>query len=303
MAISVEKLAKRWILQLTPDIVRIIVSKENVGAGVQMFGQIKSVSLDILVMAYAELSTAVGFIPVVRLNPQDRIFEAYHIESAAENNSIWMELSGELFVRALKSSQQASDVTMKLTKKQNLPTLSFSITNQSRSGKPVLLVQDVPIRVLSVREAEELKEPVIVDYQVHILLPQLHHVRTITERMKAIGTHLLVSANMSGEFTLKVETDAVKVETFFKNLINPELDPSQVDVSEQPSMNRNPHTFAEVRVDVRDFAKFLHSSVINPRNVVCCIIEGIGLMLYVYLGEGTDGDDGAFTYYIPMRSR
>ncbi|RKO89434.1 checkpoint protein Hus1/Mec3, partial [Blyttiomyces helicus] len=116
----------------------------------------------------------------------------------------------------------------------------------------------------------------------HILLPPLHDIRTIAERMKSIDTHITLSANMQGDLTLRVRTDAVRVETFFKDLINP--DPTQVDVSQQPSMTRAPDLFAEARVDVKDFVKFLQSSIVHPKNVVCCIAERIGLILYVYLG-------------------
>ncbi|KNC97376.1 uncharacterized protein SPPG_07303 [Spizellomyces punctatus DAOM BR117] len=274
MAVSVEKMAKRWIWHFSPDYIHFIVGKQDISTTMQMFGQIKA----------------------------DRMFEEYVVESGFGNN-IWIELTGEHLVRALKSSQQASNVAMRLTKKEGLPVLALSITNTSRTGNCVFLSQDIPVRPLKWQEAEDLKQPVMMDYQVHILLPPLTDVRTIAERMRPLGNHITVSANMAGDFLLKVETDAVRVETTFSGLVNPELDPGHCDVSQQPSLSRDRQSLAHVRVDIRDFVKFLHSSVINPRNVVCCLFEGQGLILYVYLGEGTDADDGAFVYYVPMRSQ
>ncbi|RUP48796.1 Hus1-like protein-domain-containing protein [Jimgerdemannia flammicorona] len=158
--------------------------------------------------------------------PQHSIFSNYRIESVAENE-IYLEVMVEYLLRALRSAQNATEVTMKLTKKQGAPTLSFVISSASggggggggggvggggerlsRGGKKLDLVQDVPVKVLSPQQMEPVKEPVL---------------RTIAERMKVLGEHVIISANMDGEFTIRVETDLVQVETFYKGLHNPEL--------------------------------------------------------------------------------
>jgi len=41
--------------------------------------------------------------------------------------------------------------------------------------------------------------------------------------MKSMSNYLTISANYNGEFTLKIETESVSVETYFKDLICPEL--------------------------------------------------------------------------------
>ena len=54
-------------------------------------------------------------------------------------------------------------------------------------------------------------------------MPSLISVRSIVERIRSLSQVLTVSANMEGQFKLKAETDIVSVETFYRDLVNPEL--------------------------------------------------------------------------------
>jgi HUS1 checkpoint protein len=95
------------------------------------------------------------------------LLEEFRIESA-NNNEIFLQINSEDFVKTMKSSQNASDVAFKLTKKDNLPILLFNITSQSRTGKRVVITQEVPVKVLSVAQAEELNEPMVPDPDVSL---------------------------------------------------------------------------------------------------------------------------------------
>jgi hypothetical protein len=57
---------------------------------------------------------------------------------------------------------------------------------------------------------------------VYIVMPPLSSMKAITERVKAISNHLIISANSNGEFVFKIESDNVNIETFYKELVNPE---------------------------------------------------------------------------------
>lgn len=234
----------------------------------------------------------------------------------------------------MKSTQNSIEVLIKLTKKDGWPLLSFNIIQQvrrflfifdpllscvlilqqSRAERRIQVIQDVPVRVLSPQQQQAFHEPLVPEPQVHIMMPPLGSLKTISDRMKSLSSAVVIEANMAGEFVMKMDTDAVSVETRFEGLINPELDPTQVDLSQQPSMTRDPKAFASVRVDIKDFLKFLATHLVNPSNVVCCIIEGHGLVFYVYVGGaegGMLGDDsngeggcsqyGALTYYLPVK--
>jgi len=177
------------------------------------------------------------------------------------------------------------------------------------------LVQDVPVKVLSPNQMETIKEPDCPLPQVYIMMPNLQNLQMIAERMKALGEHVVISANLAGEFTIRVETDLVQVETFYQGLHNPKLDAAQVDVAQHPSMLRDKHAFASARVDAKSFVKFLYSYHVGPQNVICSIIEGYALVFYVYIGTAVTGqqgeankepttgqkEQGLLTFYLPIR--
>ena len=60
------------------------------------------------------------------------LFGDYTIESL-NNNEVSFKLNLDNLHRALKSAQYATDVTMKLTKKNNLPYLHFNIATQVKA--------------------------------------------------------------------------------------------------------------------------------------------------------------------------
>ena len=71
--------------------------------------------------------------------------------------------------------------------------------------------------------AERFREPECGDPDVSISMPELNKVRIITERMKNISQCISIAANMSGQLTLGVSKDGVKIQTFFKDLSHPTL--------------------------------------------------------------------------------
>ncbi|KAI9010672.1 checkpoint protein Hus1/Mec3 [Hyaloraphidium curvatum] len=276
MVQSVDKLCKRCILKLTNEHAHFIVANLSGDSNVQVWGNI-------------EMKT---------------MFEDLRIESL-NNNEIWLELSPDALSRALKSTQSAVEAVCKLTKKDNLPSLSFQIITSSRpSGGRVATTQDVPVRVLTSQQAEEYREPMVPEPQVHIYTPSLGSFRNVVDRLKALSSHVSVAGNMKGQLRLQVESDILQVETAYSDLNNPKLDATQIDVSQQASYNRDPDEFAKVTVDCRDLSKFVGSHIVNPTSVVCCIIENHALVFYVYIGSDQMGEEnyGSLTYYIPTKS-
>ncbi|KAJ1906549.1 Checkpoint protein hus1 [Tieghemiomyces parasiticus] len=281
MAQSFEKLAKSCILRFDPESLRFIVKTDTEG-GVQVWSQLAP----------------------------DHIFSEYHVASAY-NNEINLEVVLDHLLRALKSSTNALSVAMRLTKKEGIPILSIIISNQSRTGKIMSLSQDVPVRALTALQVEHIKEPIVPEPQVNILMPSLSNVRTIVDRMRSISNTLEVSASTNGEFRLKAQSELVEIVTYYKNLLNPELElSSQLDgtdgqesTSGQSSSSRG---FSSAQVDIRNFIKFLYSHHVAPNNVVCCIIENFALVMHVYVNSSTTSFFGqqqfaALTYYIPVK--
>ncbi|KAJ1935229.1 Checkpoint protein hus1 [Linderina pennispora] len=210
-------------------------------------------------------------------------------------------------MRALKSAQGALRTTLKLTKKQGLPLLSLIIQNQSSTGREMKLSQDVPVRVLTPQQMEAIREPLVPDSQVHIMMPPLNSVRSIAERMKTMGDRVAISANREGEMTIRVTNELVDITTFFRGLENLSYDASQ-EPSASTTPGRAPGDHFTAVVDMKNFLRFLQSYHVAPKNIVCCIIEQHAVVFYVYIGTTgygvgalNDQNCGSLTYFVPVR--
>lgn len=197
----------------------------------------------------------------------DTLFETYNITSAAENNTINLEVPLAPLQRALKSATNAVAASIRLTKKDDVPLLSLTIRTAtlgnhlaprdefgedgasqdffaSRSDRETTITQDIPIRVLAPASVQGLHEPRCREPDAHITLPNLLQLKSISDRFtklslatKATGgrfgsnvgasSRLELSANMHGCLRLALATDAMTISSLWTNLENPELDPEQ----------------------------------------------------------------------------
>lgn len=211
------------------------------------------------------------------------LFEEYSIETL-NNNEFGLEINLDHLSRAIKSAQQATEVLMKLTKKNGNPFLSFAISIQT--SQQMTIIQDVPVVLLNPQQLANYTEPTLPDPEVYVLMPPLKHMQNVIDKMKNVEGHLTIFANMNGSLLLKVEADMVTIATFYKNLRHP-----QIEGRSPP--HPDPDQSCEIKVDIKKFSKFLYSSQISPTNVICCMVEGKALVLHVLL------EDLFLTYYIP----
>ncbi|KAI9813834.1 MAG: hypothetical protein M1827_003624 [Pycnora praestabilis] len=266
----------------------------------------------------------------------DSIFESYLIQSATPNNTINLELPLAPLYRALRSAQSATSASLRLTKKDNIPLLSLTIvTNTISSGssagafhaganfdrngfgggdgedihidlhdagghdRETVITQDVPVRVLNAATVEGLHEPRCREPDVHILLPSLLQIKSISERFTKLastasssgssataslvpsantpGPRLEMAANMHGKLRLGIKTDALNISSVWTGLSNPELDPSQVEGGEE-GIREHPSTrmkekgedgWAAVRIDGRDWGRVLSVGRLGGKVVAC----------------------------------
>lgn len=300
----------------------------------------------------------------------DTIFETYTIQSAAPNNTINLEVPLAPLQRALKSAQNAVAANIRLTKKDNIPLLSLTITTQTMSssapsginGQPssddphstgfgsgeefreesvdffgakqdreTLVTQDVPVRVLAPASVEGLHEPRCREPDVHIVLPNLMQLKGISDRFTklamttkgasksgfgsaASGPKLELSGNMHGCLRLALNTDAMRINSLWTGLENPELDPSQVADGEEglanhpstrmkelgDSSGQSEEGWATVRVEGRDWGRVLSVGRLGGR-VIACFCHEHALILYVFLnGEEPGGGDSVLTVRGPL---
>lgn len=298
----------------------------------------------------------------------DTIFESYTIQSAAENNTINLEVPLAPLQRALRSAQNAVAANIRLTKKDGVPLLSLTITTMTvnssapmpsagstgREGggfgengtesdagedfreesvdffgargqdRETTVTQDIPIRVLAPASVEGLHEPRCREPDVHITLPNLQQLKSISDRFTKLaasaktstrsglsttsGPKLELSGNMHGCLRLALHTDSLRISSLWTGLENPELDPEQVNPNPNPNSSEDalanhPSTkmkalgdatgqseegWATVRVEGRDWGKVLSVGRLGGR-VIACFCHEHALILYVFIGGDETG--------------
>ena len=242
---------------------------------------------------------------------KDTIFDQYTIQSAA-NNVINLEVPLSSLQRALRSALQATSASIRLTKKNDVPLLALTIVTNTMMGnggdmppsasagftdpdasistgnsfgtdinidmsggireRETIVTQDIPVRVLSPAQVEGIHQPVCREPDVHILLPSLMQLKSLSDRFtrlslaakattnnpaiattnvsngsrvngtgNAATSRLEMAANMHGCLRLSLRADAMNISSVWTGLSNPELDPSQVEGGDE-GIRQHPST-------------------------------------------------------------
>ncbi len=280
---------------------------------------------------------------------QDKIFDNYTIQSAAPLNTINLQVPLAVLNRALRSALFGSSASIRLTKQDNLPVLSLTIiTNTYSASRPAqiaafstsddgggredgetgnsssltesagggysdretTITQSVPVMVLPAATVSGIHEPRCRDPDVHIMLPPLSQLKSISDRFTklalstssssngpfgaargssssqqpqpfaslASSSRLVLSANMHGALRIGVTTAALKIESKWEGLINPELDPGQVEGGEEGvrghastvmKAREGEESWATVRVEGKDWGRVLGVGRLGGKVVAC----------------------------------
>jgi HUS1 checkpoint protein len=154
----------------------------------------------------------------------------------------------------------------------------------------------VPVRVLGPDTVAGLHEPQCREPDVHIILPPLLQLKSISDRFTKLAlagakgtgttaarTRLELAANMHGCLRMSIKTDAMSISSVWTDLNNPELDPTQVaggeiGLAEHPSTRmkqlgtadgRSDEGWASVRIDGRDWGKVMSVGRLGGRVIAC----------------------------------
>ncbi|RFU32239.1 hypothetical protein B7463_g4115, partial [Scytalidium lignicola] len=193
--------------------------------------------------------------------------------------------------------------------------------------RETIVTHDIPVRVLTAASVEGLMEPRVREPDVHVILPSLVQLKAISDRFTKLATataagsstsrgivsnnsssnapKLELSANMYGNLKLSIATDALNISSVWTGLVNPELDPAQIEGGEDELQNHpsvklkqaGPDAWATVRVDGRDWGRVLSVGRLGGR-VIACFADEHALILYVYLPNDGGVEDSVLTYYI-----
>lgn len=277
--------------------------------------------------------------------------ETYTIQSAT--GVINLEVPIGALHRALRSAIGANSAQLRLTKKGPVPLLALTIrasswtagTNalgiesesagegitdippafntsveddESRRRGPrereTVITQEIPVKVLHQSTVEGLHEPRCRPPDVHIILPSLIQLKSISERFNKLamdtssgrtatvgnglsgssGPKLELSANMHGSLKLAIATDALRISSVWSGLINPPLDPEQLSQSEMDQLpsermrllggenGENEAGWAKVRIDGKDWGRVLSVGRLSPKVVACkCVSDYLSDRLFV----------------------
>ncbi|KAL9602865.1 MAG: hypothetical protein Q9219_001560 [cf. Caloplaca sp. 3 TL-2023] len=223
------------------------------------------------------------------------------------------------------------------------PAPATTTTIPFPQDRETTVTQSIPVTVLAPASVANIHEPRCREPDVHILLPPLLQLKSISERFTRLAlpqssksnnnnntaaalsdsttssTRLTISASPFGELKIGVETSALKIESQWSGLTNPELDPGQVDggeegvrehastkFKERAAEGRDGEKWASVRVEGRDWGRVLGVGRLGGRVVAwgTGFCDDYALILYVYLSNAESGaDDSVLTYYIASYSQ
>lgn len=178
------------------------------------------------------------------------------------------------------------------------------------SDRETTITQSVPVIVLPAATVSSIHEPRCRDPDVHIMLPPLSQLKSISDRFTklalstssssggifgpagvssssqqpqpfaslASSSRLVLSANMHGALRIGVTTTALKIESKWEGLINPELDPGQVEGGEEAvrghastvmKAREGEESWATVRVEGKDWGRVLGVGRLGGKVVAC----------------------------------
>ena len=163
------------------------------------------------------------------------------------------------------------------------------------------ITQSIPVLVLAAASVSQLHEPHCREPDVYIMLPPLLQLKAISERFTKLAlspstslskpnrptqsgatdfshSRLVLSANMHGVLKVGVTTSALKIESKWEGLSNPELDPSMVEggvegikahASTKMKEKEGDEGWAVLRVEGRDWGRVLGVGRLGGRVVAC----------------------------------
>ncbi|KAF3935675.1 hypothetical protein ABW19_dt0207097 [Dactylella cylindrospora] len=239
----------------------------------------------------------------------DAVFTEYKVSSAADN-IINLEIPLDTLHRSFKSCSLAASASIRLTKKGSMPMLSLTINTESTASMNfTVITQDIPVRVLAPQTISHIHKPLVPKPETAVLLPTLSQLRGITDRyVKMVGPNgkIVLEGNMDGTLKMKADSDAVKVESEWRGLMNPavgedgEMDWEEQDEETETLGTQERQRFSKVTVDSKEWAKVVRVCSLGKR-VIAWLCNNHALVVYVFMSE--DGDNKAtINYYVASSS-
>jgi len=269
---TMAKIAKSCVMRLTADKVYFILTDQNASGGPAVWCEME----------------------------QESYFNEYNIEGVSQDqNEIFLEFVPDKLAKTINSlkSGQVKSVKMKLTKKNNVPCLTFEVELPALSLSRVC-VHDIPVAVLPRKVWADYKEPPLPPFDVSICLPELKKLKHLMERFKTLGNAVTITASKQGKLSLKVESDEGVFSTHYPDLRVPVYRDDTLPWRKPESQaNVDPEFSASVRVDLKRISLFLAGEQLQPKKAIANIVDSD--MLHMFFMH----DDLLVQYYLPATSK
>lgn len=214
------------------------------------------------------------------------IFFEHRIESAADNNTIVMEVDLVQLRLALQSivaeskdlALDQNHTVIKLNKRQNIPCLCLSA-----NGGSVDVQHSIPVRILRASERANFQPPQLEMTNVTLELNQ-QPLRPIIEGLKSLSPFLYLTGTNKGELTITVDSDGASIRTFLNHLT-----PTNCQSEE-----------CTVKVDTKKLLASLQwqgTCSVWVSSTVLCLVENEMLVVHAKLHPSSVG---FFTFYVPV---
>jgi len=269
--VSMGKMAKFCVLRLTADKLFFILTDQSAVGGPAVWAELE----------------------------QETYFNEYNIEGVSqEQNEIYLEFVPDKLAKTLSSLKGGSrSVKMKLTKKNDVPCLTFDI-ELSPHPQPLgtrTCIHDFPVQVLPRKVWSDYSEPSLPQFDISICLPELKKVKHLMERYKTLGQAVTVSANKQGKLSLKVESDEGVFSTHYPDMKVPVYRDDTLPWKKgETAMLLDS---ASVRVDLRRFSLFLSGEQSQPKRAIANIVDNEMLHLFFLY------DDLLIQYFLATTSK
>ncbi|ETO21283.1 hypothetical protein RFI_15921 [Reticulomyxa filosa] len=156
---------------------------------------------------YVSSKHASGNIPQMYGNiPVNTIFIRYIIQSNSQNE-ILLEIDVSQLLRVFqvctKTEENVSEISLKLTTKNDIPLLAFAIWTDNNQ---TLLV------------SQEYGPPKLKAPNVQIRMPELRAFKTMLDKMQSVSDYALFKVSHDGKCEVEVDNDCAKIETVYQEL-------------------------------------------------------------------------------------
>lgn len=219
-------------------------------------------------------------------------FENYRIESALEENAIFLEVEIQHLVRAFKSVASAITAVAKLVPVGELSYLRFELFDDEEC-QLCRLRHDVPVEQLG-SDFESYQKPHVERPDLKLVLNDVRNLRTIVDKLCRIDNVFTIEANARGNLRVRLDKDGmVKIESRFK--CPPDLKAEE----EYPN-----GLTKSVRVKAKALQKLL-AGLCNVRakenSIWLCFVAESTLVVHCLL-EGVDEscEQQSITYYVNL---